>query len=914
MRFAVAFLCLCLVAFSAGIKIDGVLDEAEWIAERQIAGFKNLKGREQLKNQPTWFKIIKADGGVYVGVHCVEPKVAEIPVQPSAHENHGEVFGRNHVELFFSPGKDRDVFYQFAIGIDNERWCQYWVEGGTAAFETYHCLWQSATHRGDGFWSAEVYIPYSAFYHTPSTEFKTAWYMNVARQRKGFNPVETTCWANLIASFTEPEHFNTVSGFKPKTAAQDFSVGNVVFTAEGQDGDFLEGKLKLNVSTGVARAAGKLEIGEPFNCTRDFAALKKGENTLLFEGLKISASANNKKFSTLLRFGEYGGRYYLINIKFRPCRIALDEPCYRNSFYPDETPKTISGVLYANVPSGTKASISISGAKLEQTVSGKVMDGKMPFTFDARKMEIGKATIMANVGAFTASEEVSRLPMPANGHYSRISRNGIYLRNGKPAFFLGWRGGDGYLVSAKNLKRWPEAKDRCSVVNSLGAEVWVDHLVKPEMPRSTRDVEPTPEYLEKLREKILENKDKKIMGWLLGEEPECRNISPVYLKYVYDFIKELDPYNPVICCTRSPRAYIDTADLFRVHPYLTPVVDAEGRRSMKSPTFVGKVCRETLEAGNGRKGLWVTLGFFAYNFINMWATPPNYDECNCMTWTSVVNGTTGFFTYIYYQTFESHELLLASDFIYVSLDRLSPYIMTPEDNGDVKVESQGKVEACIKRLNGKYVLVAVNEAPEETSAVLTSSLFNGKLHEFRGDRSFTPEKGVLKLTFKPYEAFVLTSAVEDEGLEKLSALRAKVKAHDDAVANAGNILFEKGRELEFSIIDKGAKSGNTCMLKALLTNGVDNELVWRAKSPNAAIEVLFTTFEPEFNKVVVHGALLDGLELYSWERGKYVKLQPDEMKKDEFRTEFIFNKKQDVVKLKLQFKKYQAELYEQEMY
>ena len=34
MRFAVAFLCLCLVAFSAGIKIDGVLDEAEWIAER----------------------------------------------------------------------------------------------------------------------------------------------------------------------------------------------------------------------------------------------------------------------------------------------------------------------------------------------------------------------------------------------------------------------------------------------------------------------------------------------------------------------------------------------------------------------------------------------------------------------------------------------------------------------------------------------------------------------------------------------------------------------------------------------------------------------------------------------------------------------------------------------------------------
>ena len=53
------------------------------------------------------------------------------------------------------------------------------------------------------------------------------------------------------------------------------------------------------------------------------------------------------------------------------------------------------------------------------------------------------------------------------------------------------------------------------------------------------------------------------------------------------------------------------------------------------------------------------------------------------------------------------------------------------------------------------------------------------------------------------------------------------------------------------------------MLKALLTKGVDNELVWSTKSPNAAIEVLFTTFGPEFSKVVVHGALLDGLELYS---------------------------------------------------
>ena len=80
MRFAAVLLSLCLVACSAGIKIDGVLDETEWSAGRQIAGFKNLKGRQQLKNQPTWFKLLKAEDGVYVAVHCVEPKVAEIPV------------------------------------------------------------------------------------------------------------------------------------------------------------------------------------------------------------------------------------------------------------------------------------------------------------------------------------------------------------------------------------------------------------------------------------------------------------------------------------------------------------------------------------------------------------------------------------------------------------------------------------------------------------------------------------------------------------------------------------------------------------------------------------------------------------------------------------------------------------------
>ncbi len=914
MRLFVLLTFFAGLIFATGISIDGRLDEKEWAHAKEYGGFRNLKGREQLKNQPTWFKLIQADNGVYVGVNCTEPNIAGIKEPEKLPENHGNVFNRDHIELFFSPAKDRDSYYQFAIDIGNSKWCQYFVEGGNSAFEKFHCLWESAVHRGKDFWSVEIFIPYSAFYHTFSSDLASEWYINVGRQRKSAKPLETTCWSPLVASFTEPYNFNTVRGFKPKTPAMDFSIRGMKYTVTGEKDGFLNGTVTIDLATTVAKKAGKIDLGSPFNCTLKHPALKNGNNVLNFTNIKVPADSNGKFFSTKIDFGELGGRYYKFMIQYIPCVIKLDTPCYRNSFYPDETPEYIEGTLFANVENGTEITMTIAGAGLDQSKKLKITDGKVNFSFDAGKMEIGTALITVNAGKYTSKLEVKRLPMPANGQWSRINREGVYVRNGKPEFFLGWRGGEGYLVSKKNLKRWPHAKDRCPVVNSLGSELWIDNLVKPEMPRATRDVEPSPEYMAKLREQILKHKDKNLMGWMLGEEPECRNISPVYLKYAYDLIKELDPYNPVICCTRSPREYIGTADLFRVHPYLSPVEDEKGNRKMKSPTFIGKVCNEASEAGQGRKGLWVTLGFFAYNFINSWATPPNYDECSCMTWTAVINGAKGFFTYIYYQTFESHELMLASDFLYISLDRLSGYIMSNEADGDVDVISDSPVEARIKRKDGRYILIVSNQSPAPADATITSSLLKSRLLEFRGDRTFTPEKGRLELKLAPYEAFVLTTHKEDEGLEKLSSLRAKVKEHNDKAANSGNILYGRGREIEFSTGSKTFFTGNSSVLKNLLTNGVDHDLAWRSKTLNNSLEMIFQAFDPVFNRIVIHGALLDGLELYSWERGKYNKLQPDEVKKEQFRTEFIFKEKQEVVKLKLQIPKYRAELYEVEMY
>ena len=73
--------------------------------------------------------------------------------------------------------------------------------------------------------------------------------------------------------------------------------------------------------------------------------------------------------------------------------------------------------------------------------------------------------------------------------------------------------------------------------------------------------------------------------YYISDEPECRHVSPVYLKHIYDFVSELDPYHPVFTCTREAGKYLDCADIFSCHAYLAPVV-SEGKRFLAVPVLI----------------------------------------------------------------------------------------------------------------------------------------------------------------------------------------------------------------------------------------------------------------------------------------------------------------------------------------
>ncbi len=908
------------------IKLDGKLDEAVWQQAKPQSGFQFPAARAQSRSfAQTDFRLIAAPNGIYIGITCQEPQMAKIKPEEPQTRNLTRVFEREHIEIFISPENNSNCFYQFAVSIDNSQWNQYFIEGGTAQMEIYNALWQSEVFRGADFWSVEVYIPYSAFYHTAANVWQNQWMFNVTRNRSLGQLREITSWSKLERKFTEPGNFNIITGMPLKSPETDLNISMVKFSPEKQSDGVMTGPLQITLTSGVARPDAEFKFGEPFNRTFK-QAIRQGLNEFSISGIALPVSFDGRPFplkiEAFAKDGQcIGGRYYDLIAKYEPCRITISEPFYRNTYFPDETPGKITGSVQLQLPDGAKVKLSLDGAGLKSEQELTVQNRQIEFSFDASAMTYGSATLTVE-GSLKAQAQVHRLTPPVNSSYARIDKYGRYIRNGKPFLFLGWRGAPDYLVSQKLLEKYPKAQDRCSVINSAGAEIWLseDKLLPAERERAQRGEYPSPEFIEKLKAKVLENRDRDIMGYLVGHEPECRGISPEFLKHCYQLVKELDPYHPVICATRSPERYIDTADLFRVHPYLDPMVNAKGQRQMKSPLLIKNVCQEVIQAGHDRKALWVTLGTFAYNFLNIYSVPPTFEEANCMFWLSVANGARGFYTYIYYQSFETQELKEGTDFIYYSLDRLRDYLMTTEPNLPIQVTGDG-VDAAIKTHDGKIMAVAVNLLPQPNKITLSSDAFKKypQLLEFRGSRTFKPSNNSLSIDLKPYEAIVMTDTQEDQNLSGITALRAQINQWNEARKNSKNILLGKNREIEYNTSNNlaASSSGGTIMLKSLLTDGESDAIAWLAKNTKESwIEAIFTGFTPEFNRIVLHGYPLAQVQLYSWERGQYHPLKPDDVKAEKYRVEMAFKEKQEVVKLKIVFpqSKHRAELYELEMY
>ncbi|MCX5642668.1 MAG: hypothetical protein NTY10_05525 [Candidatus Omnitrophica bacterium] len=681
---------------SGEVKIDGKLDEVSWQKAQPSSPFIWLPSMNETKKPAkTDFRMLVSPDAVYLGISCAEPEMGKFLNVTKERDSAG-LFGDECVEIFLDPTGKGVTYYQFALNAINAQWDMHFIESGNTAIASYSALWDSAIYKGADFWTAEVRIPLSVFYYTDSKAFSDTWLVNVTREKNQY--VELTTWSPLRGGFHEPDKFTKVAGMPRKDPRFDLRITNLQAYITSAEKNFT-GSLEINTSST------KLTAGEYLFSLYDAAGtalvpgqkvkVTEGEGTFTIDNLSFVDTGKRTIKATLTSGKDelVNGIYFPLTVNYNPLVIDITEPFYANCIFPGQEVKKITGSVTLNLPleklRGGELTISLGN---QPPIKKKVADHIVNFTFDAASLTDGEypLTCQVTAGGKKVAEQtvLIRKLAPAPGSCVYIDNNLRLIVNGKPIFARGWYGDERYMVGEEILKTMSHPTSKFVNAWHCQVDMEAERLDTSEQKtgRVTKDVEPSALVFSEMQKNIEANRNNPNLLWYyLCDEPECRGISPVYLKQQYDFIKKLDPYHPVLIISRSPELYTGCADILSPHPYLSPIVDSSGKRSMRSPKEVRNQMRMVLSAGKGRIPAWHTPQAFSYGFIDKYADYPTFDEYSCMVYTGIVNGCTGITPFIYCAIFSCIDLRLGCDFVFETIAGMDEFLLSPEKPLPLKV-------------------------------------------------------------------------------------------------------------------------------------------------------------------------------------------------------------------------------------
>lgn len=914
------------------LAIDGRFDEAVW----QRAPLSDPLTWLGVKSKPgtpakTQFRVLSDAHNVYFGIICQEPQMAKL-----RDSRVGPVSDHDCVEIFLAPDGRPNSYYQFMIGAGNDLALFHFIEGGNTTDGEFNTPIETAVFKGPDYWTVEARIPLSGLFRTPSSAFSDVWLVNVARERQ--EDREYTTWSPLRASFHEPAKFRSIGGMPRKAPRFDLTPtgirASIVGARDGEGSNPVSWTGTLTIPTqATAVAAG--------SCLLSVRA--DGHDILTQRPVRVAAGAGevvveNVSFPRLGK-GSYevvftsqmnqviADAIYTLRVDYEPIVITLVEPFYGEAIFPGQQVRNVRGHVTLNLSADmlakTQLRLAMAGKSLLTPLRGNVAD----FAFDATNLEVGDHTLTAEAicdGKVLAETKlvIRKLAQPAgSGVY--IDEHLRLVVDGKPVFARGWYSTERYLVSQALRNQYGSRPDS-EFVNAWHCELRLEAERLDPTERSSgrvkKDVEPSAKVIEAMTKLITANHANKDVWWYyLCDEPECRGVSPVYLKHQYDLIKKLDPYRPVMIVTRDPARYTQCADILNPHPYLAPTVSAKGERTMKSPKEIRNQVRTVLSAGGGRIPAWLTPQAFSYGFQDPWADNPTFREYRCMLWTAVANGATGFTPFIYCGHFATPDLRIGHNFIYESLARVEPILLSDIQPKAVKVMApEDGVDVWCKMADGKMLLIAVNLLNENISAdIEIADLADvSELVGFRETTTAKLVKGKLRLNFSPYQVHLLSNVQLDEGLRSVEAVQRDISEANAALKKPGNILYGRGREIEWTSSDNYA----AIIAKSTLTDGMCDTLGWsnwgKRKLP-AWLEMQFPTFTPQFRSAKIYSATIEDMDFLVWKSGDWKKVAGVRGNTSDV-MELRFSETIRTIKVKLLISKVRsgplAEVYEIELY
>lgn len=866
--------------------VDGHLDDPVWQAAKWESGFHRVgklavERRGETPTALTEFALLADDKNLYIGIKCHEPLLEKLsPDKPL-----GDFWHADYVDLFLSPSGTIFDYYQFTSTLLGEgRFVQYWAESGHITPDPYRPRWTSAVARGDGFWSCEYEIPFTAFYMTRNTSWSSSWLVNIARNNTLER--ELSSWAPVRSDFKEIKRFPKVSGFPIRRPEDDIAVLGAVADIDDLQGGKLLGKMTVDVFAGVA---GEYEMAVTASEGVRNIHLAQGQNKLT---VPCSFDGNGRHPVGFTLCNRDNGvsywREYPVETDFAFFKVLLTSPEYRNNFYPGQD----SGRIAGTVKSAKKGAVTLTlkGPGIP-TVSKSLPSGGGSFSFDTPGFQDGVATLVVSADGESSAVEVRKLP-PSKHRMTWISNGNVVVdgrtilrRNMFATYYLG-----GKKFTAKY-----DADDLCETKEfSWGPTLEASRLIPgAEQREAVKDAPPSKELLAKIDEVIENWKDKDFGYYYIEDEPECRNVSPVFLKHVYDYVAKKDPYHVIATATRGGTRFINCADLFETHPYLNPHYNDKGERCYgRQPNELG----DYVEAFSSLNRKDKCIGFLPTAFSYPGGAFINFREYVMHTWAAMMRGGRTLYPYAWCDFGARASTYEGTRYIFTSFDRLSDFILFGDRREIVRTR---EYEAVRYHTPSNELLVCVNLSTKPQTVRLKG--IEGSWLEFRGDRTVG---NVLELS--PLETIVATRRKCDFGLKTYAEVDAEIEAAERERLGRDNQLLEKFRQIEVS----SSHAVSTCWS---LVDGNRDFLGWRESKPNGFYEMAFPKFTPAFSRISVYGYNLEGMRIKVCRLGEWRELKPSSVTTGDYALTYDFGEILKPSKLRLEFVKRDVEIYEIEL-
>ena len=590
-------------------------------------------------------------------------------------------------------------------------------------------------------------------------------------------------------------------------------------------------------------------------------------------------------------------RTYPVTVDYTPIAVRFSSPSYRANFYPGQNADRVSGTVKTVVPGSVSLVLEGPGFPRREAT---LPSGGGEFAFNTKGFQFGEATLSVTAGGERSVRKVRRIA-PKNGIHMTWIENGNLVFDGKPVFRRNmyaeyYRGGEAF-------KRRYDADDLHQTLQIKRiATIEPNRVIKGlERKEGTKDVRPCAEFFEKLDEILAKGVDSPDGSYYyISDEPECRNISPIYLRHIYEYAAEKDPYHVILCGTRGGMRFIDCADWFETHPYINPHTDANGRRVYgREFNTLGSF----VEAFRPAEHLDKCIGCMPTCYSYTAGLHPTFREYVTHTWNFLVHGVRSFWPYAYHDLGDTPILFEGVRFTNESAERLSDFFLLGRRTMLVKTP---EVEGAIWELEGKRLFALVNMTTKPLSKAVKG--IDGRFYEFRGVRTFDCRAGGTEFSFAPLEAIVATSEKMDAGLSSYAEAAAKVDALDAARLARDNQLKASVRKGDI-LVNGGAR------VKKLFDGTLD-VVAWSEKPGRAAsLELSFVGFAPVFRELRLFGANISAAKVSIRRDGEWV--EPSAAAETtEFSKTFKFAETLRTVKLRIdvpRLKKGVVEIYEIEM-